>query len=111
MNSILRGIRLEVKSCSNVVLDQLYVCVCVRVCAQSLQSCPTLCNPVDGSPPGSSVHGIALSMGFSRQENRSGLPCPPPGDPPDPGITPSPPVSPSVQVKSVPLSHWGSPDQ
>ena len=22
------------------------------------QSCPTLCNPVDGSPPGSSVHGI-----------------------------------------------------
>ena len=26
--------------------------------AQSLQSCPTLCNPIDGSPPGSSVHGI-----------------------------------------------------
>ena len=27
-----------------------------------------------------------LSMGFSRQEYWSGLPCPPPGDPPDPGI-------------------------
>ena len=23
------------------------------------QSCPTLCDPVDGSPPGSSVHGIS----------------------------------------------------
>ena len=26
--------------------------------AKSLQSCPTLCNPVNCSPPGSSVHGI-----------------------------------------------------
>ena len=26
--------------------------------AKSLQSCPTLCDPGDGSPPGSSVHGI-----------------------------------------------------
>ena len=26
--------------------------------AKSFQSCPTLCNPVDSSPPGSSVHGI-----------------------------------------------------
>ena len=26
--------------------------------AKSLQSCPTLCNPTDGSPPGSSVPGI-----------------------------------------------------
>ena len=30
-----------------------------------------------------------LSMGFSRQEYWSGLPCPPSGDPPDPGIKPS----------------------
>ena len=28
------------------------------VCAQSLQSCLTLCNPMDYSLPGSSVHGI-----------------------------------------------------
>ena len=26
--------------------------------ATSLQSCPTLCNPIDGSPPGSAIHGI-----------------------------------------------------
>ena len=25
--------------------------------AKSLQSCPTLCDPIDSSPPGSSVHG------------------------------------------------------
>ena len=25
---------------------------------KSLQSCPTLCDPMDSSPPGSSVHGI-----------------------------------------------------
>ena len=86
--------------------------------AKSLQSCPTLCDPIDGSPPGSPVPGILqartlewvaisfsnagkwkvkvkslscvllfvtawtaayqapLSMGFSRQEYRSGLPLP-----------------------------------
>ena len=26
--------------------------------AKSLQSCPTLCDPMDCSPPGSSIHGI-----------------------------------------------------
>ena len=36
-----------------------------------------------------------LSMGFSRQEYCSGLPCPPPGDLPDQGIKP---VSPELQV-------------
>ena len=35
----------------------LCVCVCVCVCAKSLQSCPTLCDPMDCSLPGSSVHG------------------------------------------------------
>ena len=33
----------------------------MRVHAQPLQSCPTLCDPVDCSPPGSSVHGILLA--------------------------------------------------
>ena len=28
------------------------------LCAKSLQSCPTLCDPMDCSPPGSSAHGI-----------------------------------------------------
>ena len=38
-------------------IDTLCVCVyvCVCVCAQS---CPTLCNPMDYSPSGFSVHGI-----------------------------------------------------
>ena len=30
----------------------------VQECAKSLQSCPTLCDPIDGSPPGSPVPGI-----------------------------------------------------
>ena len=34
------------------------------------------------------AHQAPLSMGFSRQEYWSGLPCPPPGDP-DPGIEPA----------------------
>ena len=29
-----------------------------RCCAKSLRSCPILCDPMDCSPPGSSVHGI-----------------------------------------------------
>ena len=41
--------------------------------AKSLQSCLTLCNPIDGSPPESH-----LSLGFSRQEHWSGLPFPSP---------------------------------
>ena len=30
----------------------------IAAAAKSLQSCPTLCDPIDGSPPGSSVPGI-----------------------------------------------------
>ena len=40
--------------------------------AKSLRSCSTLCDPIDGSPPGSP------SLGFSRQEHWSGLPFPSP---------------------------------
>ena len=40
--------------------------------AKSLQLCPTLCNPIDSSPPGSPV------LGFSRQEHWSGVPLPSP---------------------------------
>ena len=32
--------------------------------AKSLQSCPTLCDPIDGSPPGSSVCGIFQARGL-----------------------------------------------
>ena len=45
------------------------------------QSCPTLYDLMDCSPPGSSVHGIL------QQEYWSGLSFPSPGDLPDPGIT------------------------
>ena len=31
---------------------------CAAAAAKSLQSCPTLCDPIDGSPLGSSVPGI-----------------------------------------------------
>ena len=51
--------------------------------AKLLQSCPTLCSPMDCSPQ------APLSMGFSRQEYWRGLPRPPPGDLPDPGIKPA----------------------
>ena len=57
------------------------------------QSCPTLCNPMDCSLPGSA------SMGFSRQEYWSVLPFPSPGDLPDPGIEPG---SPALQVDVLP---------
>ena len=36
----------------------LIVSQLVTAAAKSLQSCPTLCNPIDGSPPGSPVPGI-----------------------------------------------------
>ena len=55
------------------------------------QLCPTLCEPMDCSQPGSSVHGI-----FFRQECWNGLPFPPPGDLPNPGIKP---VSPALVGK------------
>ena len=42
-----------------------------------------LCGPMDCV-----ACQASLSMGFSRQEYWSGLPCPPPGDLPDPGIEP-----------------------
>ena len=50
--------------------------------AKSIQSCLTLCSPMDCSLPG------PLSKGFFRQENWNGVPCPPPGDLPEPGIEP-----------------------
>ena len=75
----------------------------MRICAKSLESCPTLCGPMDCSPPGSSVHG------FSRQKYWSGLPCPPPGDLPDPGIEPSSLESLHWLADSLPLVPPGKP--
>ena len=42
----------------NLLYSKVCVCVHACMCAMSLQSCLTLCNPMDWNLPGSSVHGI-----------------------------------------------------
>src|SRR5574341_2505288 len=49
--------------------------------------------------PRAAAHQAPQSLGFSRQEHWSGLPCPPPGDLPDPGIRLG---SPTLQADSLP---------
>ena len=62
--------------------------ISISICAKSLQSCLTLCDPMDYI-----AHQALLSMRFSRQEYCSELPFPSPGDLPNPGIEPTSPVS------------------
>ena len=62
-----------------------------RLSVSVTQSCPTLCNPMDCSSPGSSVHGIL-------QARR--LECP------DPGIEPG---TPALQADSLPSEPPGKP--
>ena len=59
----------------------LCTCVCVCVCLFT-QLYPTLCNPMDCSPSGSSVHGILqarllewVTISFSRDLPDSGIEC------------------------------------
>ena len=47
--------------------------------------------------PWTVAHQAALPMGLSRQEYRSGLPFPPPGDLPNPGTEPASAVSPALE--------------
>ena len=61
------------------------------MCAELLQSCPALCHSL-----WTVARQALLSMGFSRQEHWSGLPCPPPGHLPDSGIKPASLMSPSL---------------
>ena len=63
----------------------------MSVHAKGLQSCPTLCNPMNCSPQ------VPLSKGFSRHEYWSGLPSPPPGNLLDPGIKPKFLTSPALE--------------
>ena len=56
------------------------VCMCVPSRFSHVQLFATPWTVADQAP---------LSMGFSRQESRSGLPCPSPGDLPNPGIKPT----------------------
>ena len=61
---------------------KLTLCACIQL----LQSCPTLCKPVDCSPPGSAVHGIlqarrlewaaiSFSRGSSQPRNQTHISC------------------------------------
>ena len=74
----------------------LLQCMKVKSESEVAQSCPTLCDPMDCSLPGSSVHG------FSRQEYWSGVPSPSPGDLPDPGIEPRSPALEADALTSEP---------
>ena len=71
---------------------------CAVLCVTA-QSCLTLCDPTDRSQ-------APLSMGFSRQQYWSGLPCPPPGDLFNPGVKPR---SPTLQADSLPAEIPGKP--
>ena len=59
--------------------------------------------------PWTEDHHAPQSMGFSRQEYWSGLPCPPPGDLPNPGIKPRLLHFLPWQVDSLPLAPPGKP--
>ena len=73
--------------------------LCTCVCAQS---CLTLCDPMECSPPASSV-------GFPRQEYWSRLPFLSPGDLADPGIEPASLASPALAAGSCTTAPLGGP--
>ena len=79
-----------------VLFSTLYYGLCLVA-----QSCQTLCDLTNCSPPGSSVPG-----GFSRQEYWSRLLYPPPGDLPNSVIEHR---SPALQVDSLPSEPPGKP--
>ena len=64
------------------------------------QPCLTLCDPMDCSLTGSSVHGDPPG------KNRSGLLCPSPGELPNPGVEPR---CPPLQADSLPTEPPGKP--
>ena len=73
----------------------------VCVCAPSLQSCLTLCNPVDCRLPGSSVLGILQARILEW------LPFPSPGGLPNPGIEPR---SPTLEADTLTSEPPGKPN-
>ena len=70
-------------------------------CVLVAQSHPILCNPMDYSPPGSSVHGDSPGKNTGSQ-----LPCLSPRDLPNPGIKP---WCLPLQVDSLPVESPGKP--
>ena len=83
------------------VLAQVHAWGCVCVCALSHFSHVRLF-----ATPWTIAHQVSLSMGFSRQEYWSELPCPTTRYLSDAGIKST---SPSLQVDSLPLNHRGNP--
>ena len=76
------------------------VCVCVCVC-KSLQSCSTLCHPMNSCPLGTSVHGILQVRYWS------GLPSSPPEDLPYPGTKSASLMSPTLAGRFfTPSTTW-----
>ena len=67
------------------------------------QLCPTLCNPVDSSPPSSSIHGILQARILEWVVISSSR------DLPTPGIEPVCPASPALAGNSLPLKPPGKP--
>ena len=68
--------------------------------AKSLQSCLTLCDPIDGSPPGSPIPGILQARILEW------IATPSSGDLPNPGIEPR---SPTLWADSLPSEPPGKP--
>ena len=81
----------------------VYVCVCVLCCAKQLQSCPTLCDPMDCSLPSSFVHGILQAKILEW------IAVPSPGDLPNLGIEPASLISPALAGSSLSLALPGKP--
>ncbi|CAM9948772.1 unnamed protein product [Rangifer tarandus platyrhynchus] len=77
---------------SSFAVFSLYICACTQS-LQSLQLFATLWTVACQTP---------LSMGFSRQEDWSRLPCPPPEDFPNRVIEPA---SPESQLDSLPTAE------
>ena len=70
--------------------ETLCVCVCVCVCTHVRVLSHSVMS--DSATSWTVAHQAPLSVGFSRQEHWSGLPCPPPGDLPDSGTEPMSPT-------------------
>ena len=76
----------EAKSICQIVTKSKLILFAACMHAKALQSCPTLCDPMDCSLPGFSVHRI-LQARILRS---------PPGDLPDPGVEPETLMSPAL---------------
>ena len=76
----------------SVKLEMIPVCA---FCVQMLQSCSTLCDPMDHSSLGSSVHGVLQARILKWVAMPSSLASP---------------ASPALLADSLPLSQQGSPE-